>query len=111
MAARSFFKGAKKDAQAVPAAAKRAHVALHSGGQPAKRVPILAADDVLLTTEQVREKFSLPDVDSVYRLVREYALPRLRFGGCYRFSLAAINAWLIEQQQASFDAVRHLASR
>lgn len=71
---------------------------------PAFRQPL---GERLLTTEEVRERFGLPHVNCIYRLVREYGLPRQSLGGrLYRFSPSQIQAWLNEQQATGSQPAR-----
>lgn len=97
MASRSFFTSARQ--QPTPVVDQRLDLVAQGRGPAAQ---LLGADDRLFTAVQLRDKFQLGHTNQVYRLVREHGLPAIRFGRSYRFSLAAVNAWLSER-----EAVRH----
>lgn len=92
MASRHFFSARQ---QSTPVVDQRLDLVAQRRG-PAPQ--LLGADDRLFTTAQLRDKFQLGHINQIYRLVREDGLPAIRFGRSYRFSLAAVNAWLRERE-------------
>lgn len=97
MPSRSFFASAQKLQQRQPARADRRVVPFQSVDQSAQRAEFALTEAPLLTTEQVRQKLGLGSINAVYRLVRDYDLPRLTIGGVYRFSQPQVEAWIARQ--------------
>lgn len=67
-----------------------------------------AARDEFMTTEQVRQHLNLGSVDVVYRMVRDYRLPRVKVGPVYRFSKLAVDRWIAAQnpEVTPFEVLR-----
>lgn len=98
MAPRRFL-SAHRRRQQVAARGQALAIAPHAFHQP--------FDEDLLTTEQVRKRFQLSHVNQVYRLVREYDLPRVNLGTrLYRFSPSQLQAWLDKQQATGAQPAR-----
>lgn len=93
MASRRFFTAGEKQTQRQGAERQSRPVAFDLRHQH----PTSLRADVLLTTEQVREKLSLGSVDAVYRRVKELGLKRVNVGGVWRFRLSDVERWLDEQ--------------
>ena len=92
MASRHFF-GGQKPLQGVPAPAQGLQVTPH-GRQ--KRL-----SDRLMTTEECRVYLNLGSLDAVYRMVREYGLPRIAVGPVFRFRVSEVEGWLEAQRPAA----------
>jgi excisionase family DNA binding protein len=104
MAPRSFFTAAKKGPQVRRADPQGARVALDGRLQAPQG--LLSIREPLLTTEDVMGRLGLGSVNAVYRMVRDFGLPRRRVGGVFRFVPSEVEAWLERQNAPAIAAAR-----
>lgn len=105
MPPRSFFSSSKKLQQRPAAHRERQVVPFRGVDQGGQRAEFSLGQSPLLTTEQVRLKLGLGSINAVYRLVRDYELPRLTVGGVYRFSQPQVEAWIARQSERQMQSL------